>query len=137
MVIDDDDDLLEGMSEYLTLKGFNVVGTGHNGLEAVQLYEEYRPNLVLMDISMPNYDGVYGLEHIKRIDPDAKVIILTGNWDQTIEQKIRPFNVTKVLQKPCSLGQLEQILKSIGNSVTNFISNNDNNKDSSLEGKNK
>ena len=117
VVIDDEDDLLEVISDYLKLKGFNVVGTGHNGLEAVQLYEEYRPNLVLMDISMPNYDGIYGIEHIKRIDHDAKIIILTGYWDETMEQKIKPFNIVKILQKPCSLRELEQVLKSVYNIV--------------------
>ena len=112
MVIDDDDDILDSVSEYLKLNGFDVVEMGHNGLEAVQLYEEYRPDLVLMDVSMPNYDGFYGIEHIKRIDPDAKIIILTGYWDEAMEQKIKPFKVTQVLQKPCSLKQLKQVLKS-------------------------
>ena len=119
MVIDDDDDLLGGISEYLKLRGFDVIGTGRNGLEAVQLYEEYRPDLVLMDIAMPNYDGIYGLEHIKRINPNAKVILLTGNYDKTIEQKIRPFSVARVLEKPCSLKQLEQVLKSMSSTAHN------------------
>lgn len=124
IVIDDDNDILEGIADYLKLKEFNVVGIGRNGLEAVQLYEEYRPNLVLMDIFMPNYDGIYGLEHIKRINPDAKVIILTGNWDEIIQQKIKPFKVIAVMQKPCSLGQLEQLLRSIipiSNSSSNTL----------------
>lgn len=120
VIIDDDDDFLDSISEYLRLKGFDVVGTGHNGLEAVQLYEEYRPNLVLMDISMPNYDGIYGIEHITRIDPNAKIIILTGNCDETCKQKIRSFNVAKVLEKPCPLKQLEQVLKSNCNNTTLF-----------------
>lgn len=122
VVIDDDDDLLDGVSEYLKLKGFDIVGTGRNGLEAVQLYEEFRPSMVLMDISMPNYDGIYGIEHIKRIDPDAKIIILTGNCDETCKQKIRTFNVTKVLDKPFSLRKLEQILMS----VTNIVNHSNN-----------
>lgn len=136
IVIDDDDDILDGIVEYLNIKEFNVVGTGHNGLEAVQLYEEYRPDLVLMDITMPNYDGIYGIEHILRINSNAKVIVLTGNLDETIEQKIKPFNVAKVLQKPCSLRELEQVLKSI-NIVNNSLLDNGNNGNSSLEGKGK
>lgn len=115
IVIDDDKDLAECISDYLRLKEFDVVGTGHNGLEAVQLYEEFRPNVILMDVSMPNYDGIYGVEHIKRFDPDAKIIMLTGNYDEATKQKIKPFNVTKVLEKPYPLKQLEQILKSVNN----------------------
>lgn len=111
IIVDDDDDLLESISEYLKIKGFNVVGTGHNGLEAVQLYEEHRPDVVLLDLVMPNYDGIYGLEHIKRINIDAKVILLTGHYDETNKQKIKPFKVSEVLEKPCSNAQLESTLK--------------------------
>ena len=113
VVIDDDNDLLESITEFLQMKGFNVMGAGHNGLEAVQLYEEYRPDVILLDLSMPNYDGIYGLENIKRINPNAKVVILTGNNTLTNKQKIKPFNVSKILEKPCSLKQLEHVLKSI------------------------
>lgn len=115
VVIDDDDDILGGITDYLKLVGFDVVGIGHNGLEAVQLYEEYRPDMVLTDISMPNYDGFYGIENIKRLDPDAKIIILTGNCDEFCKQKIESFNISKVLEKPCSLSKIEQVLKSVYN----------------------
>lgn len=109
VVIDDDDDLLDSLSEYIKFRGFDVVGTGHNGLEAVALYEKYRPNLVLMNISMSNYDGIYGIENIKKINPDAKVIILTGRYNRSVEQKSNLFNVI-LLEKPCPLKQLERIL---------------------------
>lgn len=117
VVVDDDTDLLESITEFLQMKGFNVLGSGHNGLEAVQLYEEYRPDVILLDLAMPNYDGIYGLENIKRINPNAKVIILTGNNTETNKQKIKPFNVSKILEKPCSLKQLEHVLKSISDLI--------------------
>ena len=117
VVVDDDNDLLESITEFLRMKGFDVLGSGHNGLEAVQLYEEYRPDVILLDLSMPNYDGIYGIENIKRINPDAKIIILTGNNTETNKQKIKPFNILKILEKPCSLKQLEHALKSISGLV--------------------
>ena len=120
IIIDDDDDLLESIAEHLKLKGFDIVGTGRNGLEAVQLYEEYRPDIVLLDLLMPNYDGIYALEHIKRIDFDAKVIVLTGHYNKINKQKIKPFNVTKVLEKPCSIAQLESLLKSMNHTLLLF-----------------
>lgn len=115
IIIDDDVDYLDSLSEYLKLRGFNVVGTGHNGLEAVVLYEEYRPNLVLIDISMPDYDGIYGIENIKKVNPDAKVIILSGNYNKSDEQKINSFNAI-MLEKPYPLKQLEHVLASSSNS---------------------
>ncbi|AJW71762.1 response regulator [Nitrosopumilus adriaticus] len=113
VLVDDNDDLLESLSEFLQMKGFNILGCGHNGLEAVQLYEEYRPDVVLLDLSMPNYDGIYGLENIKKINPNAKVIILTGHYNEKNREKIRPFDVSKIMEKPCSLTQLDLVLKSL------------------------
>ncbi|WP_371504514.1 response regulator [Nitrosopumilus adriaticus] len=113
VLVDDNDDLLESLSEFLQMKGFNILGCGHNGLEAVQLYEEYRPDVVLLDLSMPNYDGIYGLENIKKINPNAKVIILTGHYNEKNREKIRPYDVSKIMEKPCSLTQLDLVLKSL------------------------
>lgn len=112
-MVDDNDDLLESLTEFLQIKGSNILGCGHNGLEAVQLYEEYRPDIVLLDLSMSNYDGIYGLENIKKINPEAKVIILTGHYSENNRQKIKPFNVSKIMEKPCSLTQLDLVLKSL------------------------
>ncbi|NNM02037.1 MAG: response regulator [Nitrosopumilus sp.] len=113
VLVDDNDDLLESLSEFLKMKGFNVLGCGHNGLEAVQLYEEYRPDVILLDLLMPNYDGIYGLENIKKINPNAKVIILTGHYNEKNREKIRPLNASKIMEKPCSLTQLDLVLKSL------------------------
>ena len=113
VVIDDNVDTLDSISDYLKLKGFDVLGCGRNGLEAVQLYEKFRPDIVLLDLAMPEYDGFYGLEHIKKINSHAKVVILTGVNDEVNEKKIKVYNVTEVLEKPCSLKQLEKVLKTI------------------------
>ena len=113
IIIDDDEDILELLSEYLLLEDFDVVGRGTNGLEAVNLYSEYNPDFVIMDIAMPTYDGIYGLENIKKIDPNATVIILTGNSDKAIAQKIIQLNPTTILEKPYPVEKLVSILKSI------------------------
>ena len=81
ILIDDDEDILNLLSEYLLLEDFNILGIGTDGLQAVNLYAKLKPDFVLMDIAMPNYDGLYGLEHIKKIDSNTSVIILTGNSD--------------------------------------------------------
>src|SRR4030066_1194648 len=100
IIIDDDEDILELLSEYLLLENYDVVGCGTDGLKAVNLYAEHKPDFVIMDIAMPNYDGLYGLEHIKKIDPNASVIVLTGNSDKSITQKIIQLDPTVILEKP-------------------------------------
>ena len=118
IIIDDDEDILELLSEYLLLENFDVVGRGTDGLKAVNLYAEHTPDFVIMDIVMPNYDGIYGLEHIKKLNPNAIVIILTGNSDKTINQKIIQLNPTRVLEKPYPVEKLVSVLKSIKNSTS-------------------
>jgi DNA-binding NarL/FixJ family response regulator len=118
IIIDDEEDILELLSEYLLLEDFDVVGIGNDGLKAVNLYKEYKPDFVLMDVSMPNYDGIYGLENIKKINPDAKVIILTGNSEKAITQKLTDLKATKILSKPYPIEKLVNIMKSISSATT-------------------
>ena len=116
LVIDDDTDLLEGISEFLNYRGFEV-HTARNGLEAVSLYEEFNPDLVLLDIAMPKYDGIFTLKAIQAINPSAKVVLLTGNYNSSIKQKISRFEIVDVIEKPCSLKQLESVLKVIHQTI--------------------
>ena len=113
ILIDDDEDILNLLSEYLLLEDFNIMGIGTDGLQAVNLYAEHKPDFVIMDIAMPNYDGLYGLEHIKKIDPNASVIVLTGNSDKSITQKIIQLAPTVILEKPYPVEKLVALLKSI------------------------
>jgi len=115
IIIDDEEDILELLSEYLLLEDFDVVGVGNDGLKAVNLYKEYKPDFVLMDVSMPKYDGIYGLENIKKINPDAKVIILTGNSEKAITEKLTELNATKILSKPYPIEKLVNVMKAIKN----------------------
>ena len=113
ILIDDDEDILELLTEYFSLEDFNVVGRGTDGLKAVNLYAEHMPDFVIMDIAMPKYDGLYGLEHIKKLNPNAIILILTGNSDKSITQKIIQLAPTVILEKPYPVEKLVALLKSI------------------------
>ena len=118
IIIDDDEDILGLLTEYLLLEDFDVVGRGTDGLQAVNLYAEYTPDFVIMDIAMPTYDGIYGLENIRKLNPNATVIILTGNSDKVINQKIIQLSPTRILEKPYPVEKLVSVLKSIKNSTS-------------------
>ena len=117
VLIDDDQDILDLLSEYLLLEDFDIMGIGTDGLQAVNLYAKHKPDFVIMDIAMPNYDGLYGLEHIKKIDSNASVIVLTGNSDKSITQKIVQLEPTVILEKPYPVEKLVSLLKSIKNPI--------------------
>jgi CheY-like chemotaxis protein len=113
IVVDDNVDSRGSISDFLSLRGFDILGCGRNGFDAVELYEKHNPDIVLLDLNMPVYDGLYGLEHIKKINSQAKVILLTSFCNEYDEKKIKLFKVTEIIEKPCSSKQLEKLLKII------------------------
>lgn len=78
LVVDDQTILAEGIKSVLeTDKDLEVVGLATDGFEALERVKEMRPNVVLMDIRMPNMNGVVATQRIKNDYPDVKVIVLT------------------------------------------------------------
>ena len=100
IVVDDDVDTVEVFCEYLEIKDITVLGRGYNGKTAVELYERYRPDIALLDVMMPEYDGFYGLENIKNINPDAKIIMVTADLTFDTEKKLKELNASAVIYKP-------------------------------------
>src|SRR3990172_1762507 len=66
IVIDDDEDSSDSICQALEISGINVIGKGFDGEQAYQLYKTLTPDIVIMDMNMPNYDGAYALEKIKQ-----------------------------------------------------------------------
>ena len=119
VIIDDNMEILELLTEYLFLQYFDVVACGTDGLQAVNLYAEHTPDFVIMDVAMPGYDGIYGLENIKKLNPNATIIMHTGNTDELINKKMIQLNATEILRKPCPVEKLVSVMKSIKNSAYN------------------
>lgn len=100
IVVDDDVDTVEVFCEYLEIKDITVVGRGYNGKTAVELYEKFKPDIALLDVMMPEYDGFYGLENIKNINPYAKIIMVTADLTFDTEKKLKDLNALAVIYKP-------------------------------------
>lgn len=118
LIVDDDLDTVEIFKEFLEIKGFNVIGTGKNGKEAVEKYQELKPAVVLLDVMMPDYDGVYGLHNIKRIDPNANVIMVTADKTTKTETRLKELNANAVLYKPY---EIEDVISAINKSVESAL----------------
>lgn len=99
VVIDDDLDTVELFCEYLEIKGIRVIARGHDGREAVELYEKLRPDVIFLDIMMPHYDGFYALEHIQRLDPKAKIIMVTADLTSSTARRLEESSVV-IVYKP-------------------------------------
>ena len=89
LLVDDHTVLLEGLT--VLLGGFDsieVAATAHGGAEAVEAYDDIRPDVVLMDLSMPDVDGVEATRRILASDPDARVLALTAFLDDELVAEV-------------------------------------------------
>jgi len=117
IVVDDDVDTVEVFCEYLEIKDITVVGRGHSGKQAIELYEKLKPDLVLLDVMMPEYDGFYGLAHIKKINPDAKVIMVTADLTYDTEKKLKESNASAVIYKPYEIDSVIETIHRVNSGM--------------------
>ncbi len=105
IVIDDDEDTVRLFSEFLEENKIQVVGKGYDGKTAIELYQEKKPDCVLIDIMMPNGSGVYAIKKIKEINPNAKIIAVTGDSRFTTDQKLKNLKIP-VIYKPFKMDEV-------------------------------
>jgi len=96
------------IKDILTKNGYNVAGEAENGARAVEKYAELKPDLVLMDITMPEMDGIQALKKIKGADPSAVVIMCSAMGQQAMVIEsiqagakdfiVKPFQADRVLE---------------------------------------
>ncbi|MBW1809869.1 MAG: response regulator [Deltaproteobacteria bacterium] len=127
LIVDDSIAVVRQMTKLLeSFGGYDVVGHAKNGAEAVKLFKTVKPEIVLMDIIMPMMDGIQSLRTIKKLDPNAKVVMLTalGGVSKKVEDAVR-LGALSVISKPIDPEKvrtvLEQIVKiGVGGSDTSF-----------------
>jgi DNA-binding NarL/FixJ family response regulator len=119
MLIDDYHDVTGVISEFLGFNSIDVIAIGRNGKEAVELYEKHLPEVVVMDYLMPQFNGLYGLENILKINPNAKVIMLTGSVDDILQDKLKESGASAILPKPSSMNVIMETIKKV--SISNSI----------------
>lgn len=110
IVIDDNEDIVYSMSELLELYGIDVIGKAYDGLEGARLFDQLRPDAVLLDLMMPKYDGLFALKKIREIDPESIVLIVTGGSCDQINDEMDSLNPTKIMFKPIDMNNLVEIL---------------------------
>ena len=88
------------LRELVEKAGFRVVGEASNGEEAVELYQEKRPDVVLMDITMPKMDGLAALKQILKFDPQAKIIMCSALGQQSLIVQALQLGAKDFIVKP-------------------------------------
>ncbi len=100
LVVDDAAFMRMRMSKILTEAGYDVL-QAENGAEAVETYRAKTPDAVLMDITMPEMDGLTALREIRAIDPNARVAMVTALGQQQIVLEAVTSGAKDFLVKPC------------------------------------
>lgn len=110
IVIDDDEDTLRLFKEVLEEYKIHILGQGKDGLMAVQLYQEKKPDYVLIDILMPKRGGIYAIKKIKEINPEAKIIALTGDGRSSTEKQLEKLHIP-IIYKPFRMHEIIEIIQ--------------------------
>ena len=103
------------IKDILTKNGYNIAGEAENGMVAVEKYNEVKPDLVLMDITMPEMDGLEALKVIKAANPGATVIMCSAMGQQAMVIEAIQAGAKDFIVKPFQADRvLEAVKKAIG-----------------------
>lgn len=115
LIVDDAAFMRMMIKDILGKNGYEVVGEANDGMEAVEKYKELKPDLVTMDITMPEMDGIAALKEIRKIDPDAKVIMCSAMGQQAMVIDAIQAGAKDFIVKPFQADRvIEAIKKTVG-----------------------
>lgn len=108
LIVDDAAFMRMMIKDILNKNGYEVVAEAENGRRAVELYREHKPDVVTMDITMPEMDGITAVKEIKKLDPQARIVMCSAMGQQMMVMEaiqagardfvVKPFQQERVLQ---------------------------------------
>ncbi|MGB9789915.1 chemotaxis protein CheY [Thermotoga caldifontis] len=108
LIVDDAAFMRMLLKDIITKAGYEVVGEAANGVEAVEKYKELKPDVVTMDITMPEMDGITAIKKIREFDPNAKIIVCSAMGQQAMVIEaiqagakdfiVKPFQHSRVIE---------------------------------------
>jgi CheY-like chemotaxis protein len=108
LVVDDEDNIRTLVQTMLKQEGRQVV-LAARGKEAIAMFKKERPNLTILDIDMPDIDGITVLREIRTVDPLARVMVFTGGESPSVESQAKALGVTDFLRKGFALPPLAEL----------------------------
>lgn len=119
MIVDDEPIIVEGLSRSIAWEKWNcqIVATAHDGMQGKMLIEEKHPDIIFMDICMPEMDGLQMIAAIHSQFPDLEVSVLTGYRDFEYAKEAIRLGVTRFLLKPSNMDELEEAIETMCNNL--------------------
>ncbi|WP_058303941.1 response regulator [Gorillibacterium timonense] len=115
LIVDDAAFMRMMIRDILTKNGYEVCGEANDGAQAIEKFKEFRPDLITMDITMPEMDGINALKEIKKLDPNAKVIMCSAMGQQAMVIDAIQAGAKDFIVKPFQSDRvIEAIRKTLG-----------------------
>jgi DNA-binding NarL/FixJ family response regulator len=114
LVVDDTKFMRKMLTDILKQYGHEVVGEAENGRQAVQKYEELQPDIVLMDITMPEMDGIEAMKEIRKLNPSAVVLICSAMSQQDLISDALKAGANGYVMKPFKPNRVNEIVRKYG-----------------------
>lgn len=115
LIVDDAAFMRMMIKDILEKNDFEIVGEANNGLVAVDMYKKEKPDVVTMDITMPDMDGIEAVKQIKAFDPNAKIIMCSAMGQQSMVMDAIKAGANDFIVKPFQADRvLEAVKKIIG-----------------------
>jgi two-component system chemotaxis response regulator CheY len=114
LIVDDAAFMRMSINQMLTNSGYEVVGEAVNGKDAILKFKELQPDIITMDITMPDMDGIQAVRAIMAIDPNAKVLMISAMGQQTMVLDAMKAGAKNFIVKPF---QKERLLEAFQNII--------------------
>ena len=112
IVIDDEPDIVDIFSDLLKEREVDVVAKGHNGKEAIDLYTTNKPDILFIDIMMPDGSGIHAIKKIRQKNKNAFIIAVTADDSAVTEEKLKDLNVNGIAHKPVDMDEIVEMVNS-------------------------
>ncbi len=113
LIVDDAAFMRMLLKDIITKAGYEVVGEASNGAEAIEKYKELKPDIVTMDITMPEMNGIEATKGILKIDPNANVIMCSAMGQQMMVVEAIQAGAKDFIVKPFQQGRVVEALSKI------------------------
>jgi DNA-binding NtrC family response regulator len=114
LIVDDEVDVCEFMQNFFRKRKYEVL-ICHNGNDALNMFTSNNPDLMLLDIKMEGLDGLQVLEQLKKQNPNAKVIMVSGTENSGAVEHAKQLGALDFIHKPLKLEEIEKVVLGILN----------------------
>ncbi len=113
LIVDDSSIMRTILEKFLRKYDLDIVGQAENGMKAIEMFKEHSPDLITMDLTMPELDGITAIKRILESEPKAKIVVVTAQSDEATAIRAMKAGATAFLGKPFNEEKFDAVLKKV------------------------